>query len=124
MGMAADAQRLATLMAGAAERVRDLESELDDLEASTAESPDDEHDPEGATIGFERARVTGLLERARAELDALHRAADRAEGGAYGRCAVCGQPIPAERLEALPATERCVTCAAATDRPPGAAGSA
>ncbi|MDI6871839.1 MAG: TraR/DksA C4-type zinc finger protein [Bacillota bacterium] len=27
------------------------------------------------------------------------------------RCEICGQPIPKERLEALPETKRCVTCA-------------
>jgi len=26
-------------------------------------------------------------------------------------CQICGRPIPAERLRALPETHRCVTCA-------------
>ncbi|MGH7612259.1 MAG: TraR/DksA family transcriptional regulator [Candidatus Dormibacteria bacterium] len=30
--------------------------------------------------------------------------------GAYGRCAGCGQPIPAERLEVLPWATHCVVC--------------
>lgn len=29
------------------------------------------------------------------------------------RCELCGTPIPAERLEALPETKRCVECARA-----------
>jgi DnaK suppressor protein len=103
--------RLDELLAAAARRVEDLQAELTELEASTAESPDDEHDPEGATIGYERARVTGLLDRARAEVGALRAAAARVDSGAYGRCAGCGEPIPPERLEALPATEWCVGCA-------------
>jgi len=30
--------------------------------------------------------------------------------GAYGSCSVCGTAIPYERLEAVPATRRCVSC--------------
>ena len=30
--------------------------------------------------------------------------------GTYGRCQTCDQPIPFERLEALPLTESCVAC--------------
>lgn len=32
------------------------------------------------------------------------------EDGSYGRCASCAQPIPFERLEALPLTDSCVAC--------------
>lgn len=102
---------LAALLTAARWRAGDLERELRDLEAATAEGPDDEHDPEGATIGYERARVIGLLDRARAEIGALEAAARRAGSGTYGRCAGCGEPIPPERLEALPATDLCIACA-------------
>nr|WP_231134935.1 TraR/DksA C4-type zinc finger protein [Motilibacter deserti] len=33
------------------------------------------------------------------------------EGGTYGRCEVCGEPIPAERLEVRPSARTCVRCA-------------
>jgi DnaK suppressor protein len=72
---------------------------------------DDEHDPEGVTVGFERAQLLGLLAGARHDLGALDRAADRIAAGTYGECLRCGELIPAERLEALPATETCVACA-------------
>ncbi|HWD53326.1 MAG TPA: hypothetical protein VG412_13070, partial [Acidimicrobiales bacterium] len=35
----------------------DLEAELEAIGESTASVPDDEHDPEGSTVGYERARV-------------------------------------------------------------------
>jgi RNA polymerase-binding transcription factor DksA len=109
---ATPAPELDRALAGAERRVADLTAELAELEASTAEGPDDEHDPEGATIGFERARVGGLLAAARAEVAGLRAAADRVAGGTYGRCAGCGGIIPPERLAALPATQVCVVCAA------------
>lgn len=32
------------------------------------------------------------------------------DDGSYGRCVGCDQPIPFERLEALPLTHSCVAC--------------
>lgn len=83
------------------------------VESSIDANSDDEHDPEGATIAFERARVGALRADTAAYLDALHRALARLDAGAYGVCAECGADISPERLEARPATETCVACAAA-----------
>jgi DnaK suppressor protein len=77
---------------------------------------DDEHDPEGVTIGFERAQILGLLAGAREEIAALDRATSRLGAGTYGRCASCGCEIPDARLEALPATETCLSCARRSPR--------
>jgi DnaK suppressor protein len=66
--------RVAADRARTVERIAGLERDLQRLFDATADSPDDEHDPEGATIGFERAQVTALLTAARvqlAEIDAL-----------------------------------------------------
>jgi RNA polymerase-binding transcription factor DksA len=79
--------------------------------SSDAANLDDEHDPEGATVGFERAQVSALLERARAQLEALDAASDRIKRGSYGVCEQCAEPIPAARLAAQPATRACVACA-------------
>jgi DnaK suppressor protein len=102
-----DAERAAT-----AERVAALAAQVDALaEQQALTTHDDEHDPEGVTIGFQRAQLLGLLEGARRDLDAVERAAQRLVDGTYGRCLRCGEPIPAERLEALPAAETCLACA-------------
>ncbi len=83
----------------------------DFVEASAWTTNDDEHDPEGATIAFERAQVAGLLRQARDELEQLDLAEQRLRDGTYGRCVKCGQPIGDGRLEALPATTTCIRCA-------------
>ena len=106
------AARLAAERAATAERVAALAAQVDALaEQQALTTHDDEHDPEGVTIGFQRAQLLGLLERARRDLDAVERAAQRLAEGTYGRCLRCGGPIPAERLEALPAAETCLACA-------------
>jgi DnaK suppressor protein len=83
------------------------------VEANALVAVDDEHDPEGSSTAFERAHVASLLAQARRHLDDLDRAVERLEAGEYGLCAVCGEPIPWERLEVRPATTTCVRCAAA-----------
>jgi RNA polymerase-binding transcription factor DksA len=94
-------------------RIRELRTTFADIAASVdTANTDDEHDPEGATLAFERAQVVSLLEEARVQLEALETAAARVDAGTYGVCEQCGGPIGVARLEALPATRTCITCAA------------
>lgn len=86
------------------------------VEASTSVATDDEHDPEGSTIAFERAQVTALLSQERTQLRDLDRALERLRDGSYGRCERCGQPIAAQRLAARPTASTCITCATAGGR--------
>lgn len=89
-----------------------LRCDFDDMvERSSDASRDDEHDPEGATIAFERAQVTALLTAAEQELTDLDRALKRVRAGTHDRCERCGDEVPAERLRARPATRTCVGCA-------------
>ena len=81
------------------------------VESSAMTSTDDEHDPEGATIAFERAQIETLIERAREHLDEIDDALERVRTGGYGICEGCGQPIAAGRLEARPFATTCITCA-------------
>jgi DnaK suppressor protein len=91
--------------------VADLRRDLAAIAESTDLVPDDEHDAEGSTIGFERARVGALLAQSQRRVADLGLAAARVSAGAYGRCERCGDDIGGERLEALPATRVCVRCA-------------
>ncbi|CAN5890897.1 TraR/DksA C4-type zinc finger protein [soil metagenome] len=102
----AERSRVARQLAG-------LERTFDELVAAAdREPPDDEHDPDGTTA-YERAQVTSLAAEARAHLDDLDRAHAAIErGDDAGVCQRCGEPIVTERLLALPATRRCVGCAA------------
>jgi RNA polymerase-binding transcription factor len=106
------AERLAEERARTVHQVVALQQSFDDIVAAAEDvSTDDEHDPEGHTIAWERQQVAALLESARARLAELDLAIRRVEGGDYGRCEVCGQPIPDERLDALPTASTCVACA-------------
>ena len=79
--------------------------------ASRSSNADDEHDPEGATIAFERQQVAALLAQARRRLADLDAAVTAVEAGTYGRCESCGRPIAPERLDARPTARTCITCA-------------
>ena len=79
--------------------------------ASRDSNADDEHDPEGATIGFERAQLTALLAAARERIAEVDDALRRVDAGMYGTCEGCGQPIPGERLAARPFARLCMACA-------------
>jgi DnaK suppressor protein len=97
-------------------QIADLEREFTAIVASAADGSaggDDEHDPEGATVAFERQHVAALLDRARAHLEAIDTALRKVDDGSYEICDTCGRPIGAERLEARPAALTCVRCAAA-----------
>ena len=95
-----------------ADQAAALRADLDGIAAATAgANADDEHDPEGATIAFERAQTAALLDRTEERMAALDRALARVEAGTYGTCSVCGDPIGAERLDARPDAETCVQCA-------------
>src|ERR1700739_3739425 len=71
-------------------------------EAASAGGTDDEHDPEGATLAFERQHAAALLAAAREQLAAVDAALARDAAGRYGWCDRCGQPIGADRLAARP----------------------
>jgi DnaK suppressor protein len=99
----------------AAQRVAGLEGELAAIvESAALTPPDDEHDPEGATVGFERALVTDLLVQAREDLADVAAAVDRLEHNSYADCARCGRPIGDERLAARPTATTCFACAQAS----------
>ncbi len=104
---------LAAERAAATAAISALTRDFDGIvQAASSAGTDDEHDPEGATIAFERAQVASLLERARGRLAGVDLALARIADGSYGRCARCGEPIAAERLAARPVASTCIRCAA------------
>jgi len=104
---------LAAERAAATAAISALTRDFDGIvEAASSVATDDEHDPEGATIAFERAQVASLLERARGRLAGVDLALARIADGSYGRCAQCGDPIAAEQLAARPVASTCINCAA------------
>ena len=57
-----------------------------------------------------RGRRMSVLDQLQEQLLDINRALERIEEGTYGICTNCGQPIQAERLEALPWAELCIDC--------------
>ena len=111
-GQAGAYERLAAERADTVERLSGLERELRGIiESADTAGTDDEHDPEGATIAFERQHVAALLSQAREHLRQIDAAIRKLAEGSYGRCERCGQDIGAARLAARPAATRCMTCA-------------
>ena len=103
---AATASRLASLRSGFAGVVA----------AAEGSNADDEHDPEGSTIAYERSQLSALVAQAEAHLVEIDQASERIAAGDYGVCTVCGTDIPSGRLEARPTTSTCVGCALGVGR--------
>jgi DnaK suppressor protein len=102
---------LAARRAEAVARVAALQADLDRMiQSSVGANADDEHDPEGATVAFERAQLATLLAEAGRRVADLDAAAARVAAGTYGRCERCGEPIPPARLAARPTATTCVRC--------------
>ena len=78
------------------------------VDASRDTNADDEHDPEGQTIAWERSQTGALVRQAQEHLREIDAALQRIAAGTYGLCEVCGAPIPAARLEARPTARTCV----------------
>ena len=103
-----DQERARELLRRERERI---ESALADLERVIAGENEEivevETAPEDDGEMIEDAAVdSALAAQLRAELEALERAEKRLEEGAYGLSVESGEPIPAERLEAVPWAER------------------
>ncbi len=102
-----DELRSATIQRG--ETARDSFDSI--VQATSDVATDDEHDPEGHTIAWERQQIASLLEETKVVLAAIDAAEERLDAGQYGICTSCGREISEGRLDALPATPTCVDCA-------------
>ncbi|MBS2937335.1 TraR/DksA C4-type zinc finger protein [Nocardioides sp. J2M5] len=93
-------------------RLASLTGDFDAVVAASLDSnADDEHDPEGHTIAFERSQIGAIVTQVRHHLAELDAALDRVDAGTYGTCEACGRPIGDTRLDALPAARTCIACA-------------
>ena len=105
-------RRLAAERRRTEERLARLTQDFDAVVAASRDTnADDEHDPEGATIAFERSQVDALVRQARHQLAEIEVAERRVADGTYGTCETCGDPIGEARLEARPTARVCIGCA-------------
>lgn len=105
------APTLDELVARLRERREELQAELDRL----TEPPDQtggisfgKRVGDGTTEAVERISSTLTARSMARSLAEVERALEKVDAGSYGVCDVCGEDIPAERLEVRPFTSRCV----------------
>lgn len=73
---------------------------------------DDEHDPEGPTLAFERSQSSAILSQSQQHLVEIDAALQRMDEGRYGLCKTCGNDIALGRLQVRPQAALCISCAA------------
>jgi len=98
-----------------------LEGQREDLRREIHEhgaNPDSDEVSIEADSGFadrshsteERSREIAVVRALRSNLHDVDRALAKMDGGTYGTCERCGQPIGEERLEAIPWALLCIDC--------------
>jgi RNA polymerase-binding transcription factor DksA len=92
------------------ERLAVLEGRLHRIEAHL-EQPADKDWEENATAAEMDEVLEELGHAGNAEVQAIYAALERLKLGTYGNCARCGEQISKERLDVLPHTPLCKTCA-------------
>ena len=109
----------------ARQRLEDIRDELRERVDALSEPPE-----LGASQGFGKRIGDGTTEAIRRltdigvgasfeeRLDRVERALEKLDEGTYGTCDACGKSIPAPRLQAMPDSVLCVTCAGAQRRVP------
>ena len=103
------AARLEEMRASVVARIAQMDGDMAALvAASRGSNADDEHDPEGQTIAYERAQLASLTREAHAALAEVDAATARLSDGRYGLCEVCHEPIGEGRLAARPTARACI----------------
>lgn len=74
-------------------------------------APGDDDFEEMATEAENDETLEALGHASENEVVQIRLALERVKNGTYGNCAKCGNPIPDDRLEAVPYATRCVSCA-------------
>jgi DnaK suppressor protein len=118
-----DSRTRATLKKTLMEERGRLADDLAELEQSGHEALSDmsgennyrDHMADQGTATFSKELDMSLEENVRDLLRQVDTALERLESGEYGVCSMCGKPIGAERLEAMPAADLCITCKAAEE---------
>jgi RNA polymerase-binding transcription factor DksA len=97
---------------------RDLEEATGtSISEASGEVGFDEEYSDAGSYTFERERDLSLVDNVNDLIEKVQRALGRIDDGSYGRCEVCGNPIEAERLDALPYTTLCLVDARRRVRP-------
>ena len=88
---------------------QDLVADDDDA-SELSSAAGDQHLADHASDMFDREVDESLEVNAEQIVHDIDAALARIDDGTYGVCARCGQPIPEERLDAVPYATLCVEC--------------
>ena len=107
-------KNLEALQAGTEGRIEILQRGYDELSEAGDDvgAGDDEGGSEADSSFVERDRLRAQIAEERAMQDAIEAALARAQSRTWQQCRACEGPIGAERLDALPTADTCVTCKA------------
>ena len=96
--------------------IASLQAAFDELDPDEMPSDvgagEDEGGSESDLTRFERDRIRARIGEEKAFSEVIDAAYERAKDRGWKNCTKCGNPIGDPRLEALPATDLCVTCKA------------
>lgn len=102
------------------EGIAALQASYDELDpeevASDVGAGEDEGGSEGDLTRFERDRIRARIAEEKAFLEVIDNAMERTKTKKWKTCVRCDNPIGDARLDALPATDLCVTCKADRSR--------
>jgi len=68
------------------------------------------------TDNYEMEYILGLMDSERKLIVEIDEALQRIEDGTYGICEGCNEPIPKERLKAIPWARYCITCSSLLEK--------
>ena len=104
--------------ATAERRLREHRAEIEDQLAGLMKAPErgsgisfGKRVGDGTTEAVSRLNDVGVADSLNASMERVERALTKISEGTYGTCDVCGEEIPAARLEAQPESAVCVKCA-------------
>ena len=103
-------------LAALAAREREIDAQLDGIEVESRKQTAGgigfgKRVGDGTNIAVERMTDVAAHSGLQREREQIRRARSAVEAGTYGTCETCGGPVGAARLEARPASTRCVPCA-------------
>ena len=85
-------------------------AEDDDEDGELSSAAGDQHLADHASEMLDREVDESLEDNAEQLVHEIDIALGRIDAGTYGTCARCGQPIPEERLDAVPYATLCLDC--------------
>lgn len=92
-------------------RLAELDGRLHRIEDHLEQPPNPDWEENAVEAEMDEV-LEGLGQAGASEIEAIHAALARIKGGSYGICVRCGNDISNERLNVVPHTALCRTCAA------------